>query len=764
MHPRLRRQLKAHLAADEAERPALRKLWREVEAEYRKADQDHAMLQRSLGLLADLARRPAEPAAKPPRGRVAPLARLRRQLFERAPFAAFICDRSLEVLAWNDAAERQFGYGEGETVGREVAELLFPEGDRATVRRELQGLVDRGEVDQSLRVASSRTGEARLDEWTVVPLPDRDGKPMGAAVLVREPFASDDRFAVAWQGTGDGLFDWDLRADRLWLSDSWLQLVGLEQATGAPGDWLDRIHPSDRDAVQAAVRAHLQGGSTRFESEHRLRHQSGDWRWVLTRAGAVRDASGKATRLCGSMMDVSERRTAADRVVHDALHDPLTRLPNRSMFLDLMKRSFARTRRREGYAFAVLFLDIDHFKSVNDSLGHAAGDDLLVQTTRRLQTCLREGDTLARMGGDEFTVLVDDVKGVVDAQAVADRIRQATCLPFKIGSREIGESSIEELGVTEWRLANGVRVLLRPTDFKNDEILFTAFAPGGNSLAADDDDIAALTADSVIVEGGVGPFDLTTLDKLLADKIVDVRPYISELEQGLSGGASPRDLELMFQLIHLYMTAPRADEQAFASVVERYRGLIANPPLARPEAVFSDEVTRIMSQDHPRRRPIYEEPRTSITWTSRPRTASTATASPMPRASRSSSSATCRPTSCGRWCAATSAACRRPAEKRCGAMSACGRPRASSSAPSSAASSPRARSSSPFPTTSSGRETTASRCARRPRRCASSCASCSVRTRAAPTACRCARRSTGCRCRPRPSPSASAAIPHGPAS
>ena len=119
------------------------------------------------------------------------------------------------------------------------------------------------------------------------------------------------------------------------------------------------------------------------------------------------------------------------------MQDPLTRLPNRTMFLDLMKRSFARTRRREGYAFAVLFLDLDHFKSVNDGLGHAAGDDLLVQTARRLQTCLREGDTLARLGGDEFTVLVDDVKGVVDAQAVADRIRQATSLPFLVGPHEV---------------------------------------------------------------------------------------------------------------------------------------------------------------------------------------------------------------------------------------------------------------------------------------------------------------------------------------
>jgi diguanylate cyclase (GGDEF)-like protein/PAS domain S-box-containing protein len=437
MHPRLRRQLAEHLTSDEADRPALRRLLKEVDAEYRKADQADAVLQRSLDLLADLARRPAQAESAAPPARVSPLARLRRRLFERAPFATFICDPKLQVLAWNGAAERQFGHRSGEAVGRDLAELLFPEGDRATVRREFQGLLERGEIDQSLRVASSRSGEARLDEWTVVPLPGRRGEPLGAAVLVREPFASDDRCAVAWQGIGDGLFDWDLRVDRLWVSDTWLQLVGLEQGSGAPADWLERIHPSDRDAVQAAVRAHLEGGAPRFESEHRIRHQGGDWRWVLARAGAVRDATGKAIRLCGAMMDVTERRAAADRVVHDALHDPLTRLPNRSMFLDLAKRSFARTRRREGYAFAVLFLDLDHFKSVNDGLGHAAGDDLLVQTTRRLQTCLREGDTLARMGGDEFTILVDDVKGVVDAEAVAERIRQATSLPFQIGAREV---------------------------------------------------------------------------------------------------------------------------------------------------------------------------------------------------------------------------------------------------------------------------------------------------------------------------------------
>jgi len=186
---------------------------------------------------------------------------------------------------------------------------------------------------------------------------------------------------------------------------------------------------------------------------------------------------------------------------------------------------------------------------------------------------------------------------------VADQPLMAATPP---AGQILSESTIDELGVTEWRLANGVRVVLKPTDFKNDEVLFTAFSPGGTSLVSDDEDVAASTADTVIAQGGVGPFDLTELQKLLADKVVGVSPYIAELEEGLSGSASPEDLETMFQLIYLYVTAPRSSEQAFASVQQRFRGIIENR-LSRPEAVYSDRISSIMAQDHPRRRPWSEE-------------------------------------------------------------------------------------------------------------------------------------------------------------
>jgi diguanylate cyclase (GGDEF)-like protein/PAS domain S-box-containing protein len=365
------------------------------------------------------------------------VARFAVRMFEEAPFAALLCDGDLIVLSVNRAAETLFGHSRQEAEGRDLCALFFAERDHEAVRAELEAVLTQGRSEQSLRVSTTRAGEARLDEWTVVPLRDAEGKVGGAAVLVRELFAPHDRYAAAAQAAGDTVWDWDLTTDRLWLSSGWASLAGVGAEGEAPGQWLDRVHPSDREPLQAAIRAHLDGGAQRFEHEHRLRHQGGGFRWVLARGRAVRDGSGKAVRFCGTMMDVSARRAAADRVLHDALHDPLTRLPNRNLFLDLVKRSFARARRREGYTFAVLFLDLDHFKSVNDGLGHAAGDELLLQMARRLQLCLREGDTLARQGGDEFTILLDDVKDGADAQLVASRIQEATSQPFEISGHEV---------------------------------------------------------------------------------------------------------------------------------------------------------------------------------------------------------------------------------------------------------------------------------------------------------------------------------------
>ncbi|MFH1569124.1 MAG: insulinase family protein [Gemmatimonadota bacterium] len=207
------------------------------------------------------------------------------------------------------------------------------------------------------------------------------------------------------------------------------------------------------------------------------------------------------------------------------------------------------------------------------------------------------------------------VPGETDLTAIFDRVAAAEIGPYEesVSDRPIvaqlpppGQiaqvSQIPEIGVTLWTLGNGVRVYLKPTDFQNDEIRFSAYSPGGSSLVGDGDYVAASTAASVVEQGGLGDFTLIDLQKKLAGKVVSASPWISTLQEGMSGAASPQDVETLFELIHAYFTAPRADPDAFQSLQTRYRGFIENRS-ARPETAFGDTVQVTMAQHHLRARP-----------------------------------------------------------------------------------------------------------------------------------------------------------------
>ncbi|MFQ5888678.1 MAG: M16 family metallopeptidase [Gemmatimonadota bacterium] len=205
--------------------------------------------------------------------------------------------------------------------------------------------------------------------------------------------------------------------------------------------------------------------------------------------------------------------------------------------------------------------------------------------------------------------LADMFDSVADA-AIEPYVDEVTDLPLVAAApppaRIAEERSIEEIGVTEWRLSNGVRIFLKPTDFKDDQILFRAYSPGGSSLAPDEEYVPASTAATVIAQGGVGEFDRVALEKKLTGKAVQVRPIIGELREGLSGSASPQDIESLFQLVYLYFTAPRADTAAFTSFRQRVRAFVENRG-ASPEAVFQDTVTVTLAQHHLRARPLTPE-------------------------------------------------------------------------------------------------------------------------------------------------------------
>jgi diguanylate cyclase (GGDEF)-like protein len=159
---------------------------------------------------------------------------------------------------------------------------------------------------------------------------------------------------------------------------------------------------------------------------------------MLARGLAVRDTGGRPTRVAGSLSDITDRKSIEARLEHDALHDALTGLPNRALFADRLEQALRRAERREeAISCAVLFLDLDRFKAVNDAFGHQTGDELLCTVARRLESAVRPGDTVARLGGDEFTVLLEEISGVQEATRVAERIQSTLAEPFRIAGREL---------------------------------------------------------------------------------------------------------------------------------------------------------------------------------------------------------------------------------------------------------------------------------------------------------------------------------------
>jgi diguanylate cyclase (GGDEF)-like protein/PAS domain S-box-containing protein len=252
--------------------------------------------------------------------------------------------------------------------------------------------------------------------------------------LTEDIRASEERYALAAAAANDGLWDWDLASDSIFYSARWKSLIGhSEEEVGAtPGEWLDRVHPEELPALTALIEACRSGESDDLEHEHRLRAHDGTYRWVLCRTLAIPGHGAPATRLVGSLTDITERHHLEEQLRRQAMYDTLTGLPNRPLFLDRLDRALARQLRGVPGHFAVVFLDLDGFKLVNDSLGHAAGDALLQQAAQRISAGLRGTDTAARIGGDEFTVLLEGLTNLAALPGVVRKLQESIGAPYEI--------------------------------------------------------------------------------------------------------------------------------------------------------------------------------------------------------------------------------------------------------------------------------------------------------------------------------------------
>lgn len=252
-----------------------------------------------------------------------------------------------------------------------------------------------------------------------------------------------ERYSLAMQASNDGLWDWDLKTNKILYSERWKEMLGFndDEISDTADEWLSRVHPEDHDRVRASIDAYLEGTTSNFEIEYRIRHFSDNYLWMMAKGLAIRTSDGRATRFAGSQTDVSERKSNEEQMIHDALHDTLTSIPNRTLLLDRIRQSLVRRKRYPKTSFAIIFIDLDRFRLVNESLGHIHGDELLQLISARLKETIPISDTVARLGGDEFSILLQDINSVRDVEVIAKDIQNLFSKPFFLGDREVFASA-----------------------------------------------------------------------------------------------------------------------------------------------------------------------------------------------------------------------------------------------------------------------------------------------------------------------------------
>ena len=291
---------------------------------------------------------------------------------------------------------------------------------------------------------------------------------------------SENRWKLALESTGDGVWDWHVPSGVEFYSKRLIEMYGFEEGEiASKAIELDqRTHADDRTQMEVARDAHFSGLAPTYFNEHRVRCKDGSWKWVLSRGMLIsRDADGKPLRMIGTHTDITERKNAEALIRQQAFFDTLTGLPNRRMLRERLEQEIRRSR-RDNQQLAILFIDLDHFKEVNDTLGHDSGDQLLVEAGKRIKQCVRESDTVARMGGDEFTVILADISNTDHLEPLLQKILRSMDALFQIGGEQVFVSA--SIGITLYPLdGNEIEDL-----FKNaDQALYVAKGEGRNRFS-----------------------------------------------------------------------------------------------------------------------------------------------------------------------------------------------------------------------------------------------------------------------------------------
>jgi len=292
------------------------------------------------------------------------------------------------------------------------------------------------------------------------------------------------RLLIATGGTDDGIWDLDLATENLHFSDQWKEMLGYrpDEVENTLEGWLSRVHPEDLTRLRAIIDAGIAGAVSVIEQRYRILAKNGKYRWMLTRGEIVKNVDGKVVRVVGRQTAVDEDGESRAAIRSSGLQDPLTRLPNRTVLVDRLNHAFARAQRDPEQSFAVLFFDLDRFKNVNDSLGHLTGDQLLRSIAERVEKACRPGDTVARFGGDEFVILVEDIQDIRAATVAAERIQEEFRVPFDLNGVEVFATI--SIGIALWNQSySQAEDLLRDSD----TAMYQAKTMGRDSFAVFDE-------------------------------------------------------------------------------------------------------------------------------------------------------------------------------------------------------------------------------------------------------------------------------------
>jgi diguanylate cyclase (GGDEF)-like protein/PAS domain S-box-containing protein len=365
---------------------------------------------------------------------------------DRMPIACILQDKDFRAFDWNPAATKIFGWGKAEVLGQFLPDLIVPTAARPQVDKILQRLKAGDMQANSVNENVTKAGRRIICEWHNTPLKQADGSIIGFLSMVQdvtqkqqaeqELRESERRYHTLAKVVPVGIFRTNAVGDCIYVNERWCDLTGLTLEASLGEGWRESVHPEDKEYVLQTWYQAITDNSL-LQLEYRVHRADKSIFWVFCQAKAEISKNGEVSGYVGTIVDISDRVLAEEQLRQRTFYDALTALPNRVLFAERLQSAITKRLLTDNSLFAILLLDLERFQIVKYSLGHRVAEQLLVVSAEKLGMCLRPQDTLARVGSDEFAILLPDIESLEEAIAIAECIHQEMKSPFELDGCEV---------------------------------------------------------------------------------------------------------------------------------------------------------------------------------------------------------------------------------------------------------------------------------------------------------------------------------------